>query len=52
MNIEFPERRRAMIKAKDFLRLAVVVSVVAARAGATELEGATVDAWQEYLPRW
>ena len=39
-----------MIKAKDFLRLAVVVSVVAARAGATELEAATVDAWQEYLP--
>ena len=38
-----------MVKTKSFLRLAVVVSAVAARAGATELEGATVDAWQEYL---
>ena len=38
-----------MVKTKSFLRLAIVVAAVAARAGATELEGATVDAWQEYL---
>lgn len=38
-----------MIRTKSFLALAAVVSGVAAQAGAVELQGSTVDAWQEYL---
>lgn len=38
-----------MIKTKSFLGLAVIVTGFATRAGAIELDGAAVDAWQEYL---
>jgi hypothetical protein len=37
------------MKSKRFFSLAIVLSVVAARAGAMELQSATVDAWQQYL---
>ncbi len=38
-----------MIKTKRFLGMAVIVAGFAAQAGAAELRGATVDAWEEYL---
>ena len=37
------------MKSNSFFSLAMVLSVVAARASAVELQSATVDAWQEYL---
>jgi len=37
------------MKSKRFFSLAMVLSVVAARASAAELQSATVDAWQQYL---
>jgi hypothetical protein len=38
-----------MIKTKRFLGVAVIVAGFAAQAGAIELNGATVEAWEEYL---
>ena len=37
------------MKSNSFFSLAMVLSVVAARASAVELQSATVDAWQQYL---
>ena len=37
------------MKSKRFFSLAMVLSIVAARASAVELQSATVDAWQQYL---
>jgi hypothetical protein len=38
-----------MIRTRSFLGLATMVAGFATQAGAMDLEGATVDAWQEYL---
>jgi hypothetical protein len=38
-----------MIKTKRFLGMAVIVAGFAAQAGAIELNGPTVEAWEEYL---
>ena len=37
------------MKSNSFFSLAMVLSVVAVRASAVELQSATVDAWQQYL---
>ena len=37
------------MKSTSFFSLAMVLSVVAARASAVELQSTTVDAWQQYL---